>query len=387
MHPLNQSPRSYAEVHVFGGKRYGESIVLKLPDGSFGVVDSCLDEELNGARRNPVAEYLKSRGVSELRFLCLTHPHRDHFEGMLRLFTEFRPKQFWHPANTSAKFIASLIKRLKLPALEVNAFASLDALDELEKLYFAVSARMKDSRIRRLPFQCVSVVMNLSLLEVPAVGTFKAIAPHGNDIQSFQDRLQSAFTPDGSLRPDLPDEKFNKISIALLIAFKKFQIILCGDVENASWQLIRRDCLTEDWRSRLFKVSHHGSAGAFCKKLSDAVFGNVAGTESVLTGFSSSHLPRQSVVHELKSLSKSVAITHRVHLQTRTDSPATESRRVLGQTFGIPSQQSSRSRGLVRSTFMATSQADSTFAGRCSYHFDREGRLVHTEIVGPATWI
>ena len=44
---------------------------------------------------NPAHRLLSSEGVKTLEFLCLTHPHADHFMGMSRLVRDFKPKMFW----------------------------------------------------------------------------------------------------------------------------------------------------------------------------------------------------------------------------------------------------------------------------------------------------
>ena len=81
------------EVHLLGGGK-GESVVLKLPDGQWGVVD-CYSGSVTNPDANPTTQFLRSRGVTTLLFVCLTHPHDDHFLGMVKLIEEFRPREFW----------------------------------------------------------------------------------------------------------------------------------------------------------------------------------------------------------------------------------------------------------------------------------------------------
>ncbi len=81
------------EIHLFGATK-GESIVLRLPDGRWGVVD-CYASSIDRPETNPAIRLLRERSVSELAFLCLTHAHDDHFSGMSHLIREFRPREFW----------------------------------------------------------------------------------------------------------------------------------------------------------------------------------------------------------------------------------------------------------------------------------------------------
>ncbi len=80
-------------IYLFGATR-GESIAIQLPNGKWGVVD-CFASSLDSTATNPVHALLKSKNVDQIEFLCLTHPHVDHFNGMSRLLSDFSVKQFW----------------------------------------------------------------------------------------------------------------------------------------------------------------------------------------------------------------------------------------------------------------------------------------------------
>lgn len=383
---MSKPTPAYIEVHVFGGETEGECIVLKMPDGSFGVVDSCLEKSADGERINPAIAFLQSRGVSTLAFLCLTHPHKDHYLGMLSLFQEFHPRQFWHPAAVSKKFLQNIIQRTKLPALEAGAFAAIDAADELQEIYFAVVKRLNDSKKKNgKPFQLVRVTMDLTKSEGHA--TIRAIAPHGNDVESFESQLATAFTSDGVLKSQLPAEEFNRISVALLVICKQFRILLGGDVENGSWKLIRRDCDEQDWRSRLYKVSHHGSSGAYCSELEAAVFLSDKGTEAVVTGYRKSSLPTQEVLEVIKTLSNSLAITHSRHLKPKSIANPDESRTALAEAFSLAVENTTESRTVLNAVFSLDAKRQSASVGQCSYYFNKRGELISSEVVSPACWV
>ena len=95
-------------VHVLGAGK-GESIVLQLSDGRWGVVD-CFAPSSTNAETNPVLRFLRERDVRELEFLCLTHPHDDHYKGMSHLLEAFDVKYFWPVAGLSEKqFLGSVL--------------------------------------------------------------------------------------------------------------------------------------------------------------------------------------------------------------------------------------------------------------------------------------
>lgn len=83
---------------VFGPGR-GEAMVVVLPDGKVGVVDGCREpSSLKSGRGDPVREFLTAMearvrqrgGAFELEFVCLTHPHDDHYGGLGRLLEAYR---------------------------------------------------------------------------------------------------------------------------------------------------------------------------------------------------------------------------------------------------------------------------------------------------------
>jgi hypothetical protein len=68
---------------------HGLSVVIeykKDENSCFGIVDSNA-----GAGQTPKALVkLRELGATSLYFLCLTHPHRDHFSGLYSIIQEFR---------------------------------------------------------------------------------------------------------------------------------------------------------------------------------------------------------------------------------------------------------------------------------------------------------
>src|SRR5262245_9777673 len=81
------------EIHIFGGKK-GESIAVRLPGNHWGVVDN-YTPKTDDPSSNPTLRFLEKQGVTKLRFVCLTHPHADHYRGMRHLLTKFNPQSVW----------------------------------------------------------------------------------------------------------------------------------------------------------------------------------------------------------------------------------------------------------------------------------------------------
>lgn len=106
---------------VFGPGK-GEAIVVVLPDGMVGVVDGCREPTRDSGKGlgDPVREFLSEmehaaavRGESfELGFVCLTHPHEDHFAGMGHLLRAYRGKvrHVWCVPQVGDRYAEALLR-------------------------------------------------------------------------------------------------------------------------------------------------------------------------------------------------------------------------------------------------------------------------------------
>ena len=124
-------------MHVFGGSK-GESIVIKLPDGQWGVVD-CYTDFIADGNSNPTIQYLRSRGVKTLLFACLTHAHDDHFLGMVKLIEEFKPQEFWRFGCLSPGHLAKLLQYNKLRSKEVGRAKGRELTRSMKELFDILS--------------------------------------------------------------------------------------------------------------------------------------------------------------------------------------------------------------------------------------------------------
>jgi glyoxylase-like metal-dependent hydrolase (beta-lactamase superfamily II) len=117
-------PQGALSIAVFGPGR-GEAIVVRLPDGSIGVVDGCR-EPTGGAkdgRGDPVRELLRRIEKAgpvptpfRLAFVCLTHPHDDHYPGLGRLLEAYerRVDHVWTVTQMTGKYARALPEWVEL---------------------------------------------------------------------------------------------------------------------------------------------------------------------------------------------------------------------------------------------------------------------------------
>jgi len=242
-------------IHVLNVGQ-GDSIVLDFAPTKrkriWGLVD-CFSTK-DKARTSPF-EFVKKRKVAS--FICLTHPHEDHYKGMLEILEFFdkgrrKIKKFWHFGldKDTLKCITSKHIRKKRPneLWQLNTFIfkkkhrpKID-FDYFSKNWYCILGS-KRGKI---------TIKALSLISEKIVEEFKRIRGKTN-------------------------LKKNRLSVALVVMFgnKKIKrsILLGSDTDADSWNEIlqkwKEYCNTEGINKKFdfIKVSHHGSKDGNIKEL------------------------------------------------------------------------------------------------------------------------
>jgi len=89
--------RAYIPTHemriAFLDVNQGDSSVIELPDGKVMLIDG--GPESNDSGRRIVAPYLWSRGINRIDVVVLTHPHPDHYGGLIYILDSMDVKEVW----------------------------------------------------------------------------------------------------------------------------------------------------------------------------------------------------------------------------------------------------------------------------------------------------
>lgn len=274
-------------LHLFVyGPGYGEGIALRLPGGSWLVVDGCAHGE-----RRPLVELLERFPDDSIDAVILTHPHTDHTAGMLELIA--------HPCiGPRIQKLGCVARNLEtVPdntlGAELAARArSLDPVDPADLESFGLAQRVlerlrsewEDNPGRRLPLvDGSSVPVSTSLVRVTA------IAPSSEDVAAFFGRA------------DLPKRirsEANELSIVLKVEFGATALLLGADLPRvdarevpvpSGWIAVAERNAGLDQHAAL-KVPHHASKDA----LGDELLGTIgAGRAWVATPWNKGRgLPR-----------------------------------------------------------------------------------------------
>jgi beta-lactamase superfamily II metal-dependent hydrolase len=358
------------EIHVLGADR-GESIILRLPDGGWGVVDCCARSS-SDRRKNATYQFLQEQGVTELEFLCLTHPHDDHYRGMSHLFETFPVRYFWRFNGLSGPHFVRLIEYLRAESEAIDRFDEIESAREFERIFDLIGENKRGKRIPSTRVKRVGSATQLYPVPYDEAAPLRIIglAPSGNQVERYERGLAQCYDSDGTIRARLPQAHHNLVSIGLLVIFGETRVILGGDVERAGWKDVIVEIGTAALATHAVKVSHHGSPNAYC----DGLWSHLSAKGkplAVVTAYTAQSLPRQTALDHIRPHVRAILTTCLTALKDEqlpawTDPETSRLRLALMAKmgrFGIESHHQ---------------------CGRCSLIFDDRGQCVGTESIGPA---
>lgn len=278
------------EIHLLGSG-YGESIILKTPIG-VGIIDFYHSQTYP----SKVFSWLEENDITEILFICWTHPHQDHQLGMERLLSEYsgKIKQFWLFDSNDKRFLLKYLETL--PEEIKRHYKNLDNIyNEIKKLHKAGCPIKLASKGKVLYYDKDNDI------------TITALSPTDGDKNDYN----RWFEDNKTLNDLLFRDHHNQISSSLHIKFGETKIILGGDVESSSWEKI----LSEDspvfhqGMASIIKVPHHGGVSGY----NEAFYKRFCSPEStylVATPFNkSSRLPNREGLKAILSKTKKLYLT------------------------------------------------------------------------------
>ncbi len=216
-----------------------DAIVLRFPDGTWGIVDSFYIPGTKTAAALPLLHGRMLSANEKIGFVCLTHYHDDHFSGLSQILYEGTPLcasrgHFYHSGFDWSQ---------RYEEIGWRGIAEVGA----------VRAAMEDATTP--PFSDWGVIRagaRASARICPRI-TAHFIAPTSDIEGSFKRTLFRA-----SRKRRRAPLAFNRIGIAFVLKYGKAILLFSDDIEEPMWRRIR-----ERWPKRWpkpcwVKVSHHG---------------------------------------------------------------------------------------------------------------------------------
>ncbi len=201
-----------------------------------GVVDS----NAHGSS-NVVISHLQAVGYKSVEFIILSHPHRDHYSGLIPLLkfcmeSKTRVKWFIHTCKNVHVYLRSFSVPINDKRTLDQVFVSARALRQAGLLedYFDVDQHFAAT---------LADGVKMSFL-----------APSTDEYESF---IRSLYQ-DSELTPKRPKE--NLLSTVIILQTKDWYTLLTSDTERHVLKGVGQRKLRHDWRPMLLgQVPHHGS--------------------------------------------------------------------------------------------------------------------------------
>jgi len=217
-----ETPRAtWHMVNVNAGKLQGDANLIQI-----GQKTIMIDAGYHSEAKEHLLPYLRGLGIKQIDYFFVSHPHRDHYEGVRTL---------------------------------------LENGIKIQKLFLRVPP--KEICDREIPWGCnYSDVLNL-VDEANQAGTF-VIQPARGDLFDFgaSSTIEILHAQEG----DLPDQSLdiNDLSLIMRWSINGIRVLFTGDLNQKVGALLSQD---KRIQARFMKMPHHGAEGLAPNQFFDAV--------------------------------------------------------------------------------------------------------------------
>lgn len=273
---------------------HGDSIILECQSAT-GTAYGLIDSNVRGDEEPRALTKLRQLGVDELSFICLTHPHRDHYRGLYRIMNEYRGRigEFYtFPiGDLMPSRIKSLAKKYRrISEIQDNPDLTKSSLEFVQILKTAHNEFLQSNNWT----ECAGEHVQIAPEGFADIQMYTILPPRrakGYYIQQIES---------GSL--DVMDNvKDNDLSVAFHIVYRGASVILGGDGSSENWLLHRR------WHQRggdsvasgAVKLPHHGSERDCQAPVLGYLFDDTNGRYAFISADGQSH-PGETVLRWLK---------------------------------------------------------------------------------------
>lgn len=218
----------------------GDSILIEMPSKKLGIIDS---NKIDG--KIPALEFIKNRENAIIEFLCITHPHKDHYNGMLELIEYCYENKI--PINNicESPFNPSDLKYLKLDPHEQEYYFKLKEI---------ISDLYKENYSQRQECSFKSLIYEEDNLKLLALSPFKQTT----------DRIMKNQFVDTTI---LNHNGYNYFSIALIMKYNNIQMLFLSDLPKSEQKKLIGTQFLNIKSLNNIKISHHGSREYFLPNL------------------------------------------------------------------------------------------------------------------------
>ena len=229
------------------GPGYGESIVVHVGEGSWLIVDSCID----AAGKPQALDYLLGMGIDPaeaVELVVATHWHDDHIRGMNELVDACRKAEFCCAGAFRQREFLAAVHTLD----RRGSFAGGSGVGELQRVFTTL---VEQGRIPNFVRADVRI-------RTTRTCEIWSLSPHNSEFVRFLKAVAPLFPKEGDTKTRIPDVSPNNVAVVLWIRVGEIVILLGADLEANGWVKIVGSKGRPQMRGTAFKVPHHGGASA-----------------------------------------------------------------------------------------------------------------------------
>lgn len=265
------------QVYLFNVGQ-GDNILIKLPSGSYGIIDFFYDPSINYEKEPPALTFLKQvHQLGEhvrIKFLHLSHYHFDHINGLERWIEwvdeeHIEVETIWLPGSFPTETVIHNITKALRDTKLIGTL--LHDNPELEATFNKISHKYNKGVFTKLEqflhqanrdAQFLNSIRRLSNVCPTPVEVY-CLAPTATRAINFAQQdslnlLKVLFTPHRHSKTD-----GNDISAVILMIFGSFKLLFGGDAKKESIEESIKSLKAEPYgisfQANFVKIFHHGA--------------------------------------------------------------------------------------------------------------------------------
>jgi len=197
----------------------GDSIILEWQSKGVNKI-GIIDCNLRGKKDNPVVNYLQKVNSKEIAFLIISHPHSDHYSGMLDLLDHAEQNNIIIHRIASTFMLGDLKEYFKY--FEITP-QDTDLLVSIRKKWVAM---MRDGLIIR-----EDTLLDGKQMQIDDDLIISSISPSMQDVRDYQRIVKL----DAKVNIKEASRAANLLSTMLRINYQNYNYLLTSDTEKASF--------------------------------------------------------------------------------------------------------------------------------------------------------
>jgi beta-lactamase superfamily II metal-dependent hydrolase len=279
----------------------GDSIIVEWIESGrtkIGIIDCHKPNEFE----NPLLSHLKSLFIKpvSIEFIILSHPHTDHFSGMLELLNfciskKLNIKYFFHTCSSVKDYVKSAVRSTTYSTLLMNIFR-------------LVNSMYKNGQIGDYAF-----VNNMTkLIDLGDGYGLQFLSPSANQYNAYN-KIAFKDNKDGKIN----NPNANLLSTIIKISKAEKYVLLTADSVKARFKELRRKSYFSELGLLVgTQVPHHGSIENFDLEFWKTLYiKELSPLAAVSAGNGYGH-PSEKVVNDLQAIGYNVKITKKLHRKT-----------------------------------------------------------------------